>query len=136
MPFELHWEPGGVVRRYIGHMTVAERELSFDQICQDPRFDLLAYTITDYLAVTGYEIVPEATEEIAARHIAPLLTNPGVLIAAVATDPRIIAAIGHFKSLGFVEPKTYRVFPTLAEARAWIASSRPAARPPRARGLD
>lgn len=136
MPFELHWEPGGVVRRYHGHMTVAERERSFDLICQDPRFDLLSYSITDYLAVTDYEVTPAATEEIAARHIAPLLTNPGVLIAAVVSDPRIIAAIGHFKSLGFVPPETYRVFATMAEARAWIASSRPTARPPRARGID
>lgn len=136
MPFELHWEPGGVVRRYIGHMTVAERERSFDQICQDPRFDQLTYTITDYRDVTGYEITPAATEEIAARHIASLLTNPGILIAAVVTDPRIIEAIDHFISLGFVAPGIYRVFATMAEARAWIASRDSQPRPPCSRGID
>lgn len=136
MPFELHWEPGGVVRRYIGHMTVAEREASFDQICQDRRFDQLTYTITDYRDVTGYEITTEDTEEIAARHIAPLLTNPGILIAAVVTDPRIIGAIRHFIALGFVTPDIYRVFATMAEARAWIAGRDPQSRPLRARGID
>lgn len=136
MPFELHWEPGGVVRRYIGHMTAAERERSFDLICQDPRFDQLTYTITDYLAVTGYEITPTDTEEIAARHIAPTLTNPGILIAAVVTDARIIGAIAHFKSLGFVPPDSYRVFSTLTEARTWIAAHAARPRSGRTRHID
>lgn len=127
MPYAISWEPGGVHRRYVGHVTVAERERSFDEICADPRFDQLAFTITDYLSVSGYEIERAATEEIAARHIAPLRTNPHIVIAAVVTDPRIIEAIEHFISLRFIE-QDYRIFPTEAAARAWITSRQP---PPR-----
>jgi hypothetical protein len=129
MPYDLFWEPGGVVRRYFGDVTIAERERSFDAICQSPRFDQLTWSITDYLAVTTYEITPQATEEIAARHIAPLATNPNILIAAVVTAPHIVAAIEHFIALGFVE-QPYRIFATEAEARAWIASQSPSMRRP------
>ncbi len=135
MPYELHWEPHGVVRRYHGDVTIAERERSFDAICQAPWFDQLAWSITDYLAVTTYEITPQATEEIAARHIGPLATNPNIVIAAVVTDARIIEAIEHFIGLGFVA-QPYRIFATEAEARAWIALQKPGLRLPRLRRLD
>lgn len=135
MPYELHWEPGGVYRRYIGDVTIAERERSFDEICQAPWFEQLTWSITDYLAVDTYEITPSATEEIAARHIAPLATNPNIVMAAVVTDARIIAAIEHFIALGFVD-QPYRIFATVAEARAWIAGLQPGLRRPRQRRID
>ena len=124
MPYELNWEPHGVCRRYFGHVSIDERSRSFDLICSDTRFDALRYTITDYLEVDGYEVTDDATEEIAARHIGALLTNPQIVIAAVAVDPRVVAAIRHFISLGFIA-QPYEVFPTLAEARAWVAARLP-----------
>lgn len=132
MPFELSWEPNGVYRRYFGHVTIAERRRSFDAICADPRFDELRYTITDYLGVEGYDITREATAEIAAMHIAPLLTNPNIVIAAVAVDERIVAAIDHFIGLRFIA-QPYRVFATVDAARAWIEGQPPRLdpRPPR-----
>lgn len=128
MPFDITWEPGGVYRRYIGHVTAEERQRSFDQICGDARFDDLRYTITDYLGVTTYEISRANTEEIAARHVAPLRTNPYIAIAAVTTDPQIIAAIEHFIALRFIDAP-YRIFPTLADARQWALAQKGAHTP-------
>lgn len=122
MPFELHWEPRGVYRRYVGDVTIAERARSFELICGDRRFDCLRYTITDYLEVGHYEITSEATEEIAAMHIGPLRTNSRIVMAAVAVEPDIVAAIRHFIDLGFVT-QPYRIFGSVAEARAWIDAS-------------
>lgn len=119
MPFELTWEPRGVYRRYHGNVTIAERRRSLELICGDARFDDLRYTITDSLDATAYEIDPADTELTAALHIAPLRTNSRILIAAVAVDPRIVAAIEHFIALGFVT-QPYRIFPSLAEARRWV----------------
>lgn len=124
MPIELNWEPNGVCRRYFGRVTIDERRQSFDAICADPRFDDLRYTITDYLDVDDYEVTSEATAEIAALHIAPMLTNPNIVVAAVAVDARVIAAIEHFIALGFIE-QPYRIFATQAAARAWIAEQLP-----------
>jgi hypothetical protein len=122
MPFDLTWEPRGVYRRYWGDVTIAERRQSFERIFADARFDDLLFSITDYLDVGSYEITDEATEEIASLHVGATQTNPRVLIAAVVTDTRIIQAIEHFIALDMV-PTPYRIFPNLAEARAWIAQT-------------
>jgi hypothetical protein len=121
MPYKLMWEPSGLYRQYFGDVTIAERRASFNQICADPRFDQLRYSITDYLAVEGFETTAGATEELAAFHIAPLLTNPRVVIAAVATRPDIVADIQAFISHGFTS-RPYRVFATLDDARHWVST--------------
>lgn len=121
MPVELHWEPGGVYRCYVGDVTIAQRDRSFDTICADPRFDQLAWTITDYLAVTSYEISRPSTEEVAARHMAAFATNPNIVMAAVVLDRDIIAEIRHVIALGFFNQE-YRLFPTLDDARRWVTS--------------
>lgn len=121
MPCTLHWEPpDGVLRRCQGRVTAAERKASIERIFADARFDRLSYVITDYLGVTDYETARETNEEIAAMHVAPLLTNPGIVIAAVATQRAVLAGIAEFKALGFLGDHPYRVFATEAEARAWI----------------
>lgn len=122
MPFELHWEPRGVLRRFSGDVTIAERRRSFDLICGDRRFDDLRYAISDYLGVSAYEATPRATQEIAALHIAPLRTNPAILIAAVAVAPAVVAAVRDFMSLGYIS-QPYRLFETEADARVWIAGA-------------
>lgn len=127
MPYELQWEPRGVYRRYYGHVTIDERQRSFDEICADPRFNDLIYTITDYLGVEGYEITPEATEDIAAQHSLPLLRNPNIIIAAAVVDTQIVGAIEHFIAVKrFSQP--YRMFPSVEAARAWVAQDHDAPR--------
>ena len=98
------------------------------QVCSDERFEDLRFAITDYRDVEVYETSPQAIEETAALHIAPLLTNPKILLASVATDERVVAAIQHFISLDFIS-QPYQVFPTMEEARAWIENAHMATRP-------
>lgn len=124
MPYKLTWENSGVLRQYFGDVSIAERRASFDKICSDPRFDDLRYTITDYTAVQEYEVTTSATMEIAAMHIGPLFTNSRILITAVSNRPDITAAIHDFMALGIVAAP-YRVFQSVDEARAWIASLDP-----------
>ncbi len=124
MPFTLHWEHRGVYRKYFGDVTVAERTQSLQRICADPRFDDLCYSITCYLDVQAYESTPDDTRGVAALHIGPLMTNPRIIIAAVAVRPDILSHIDAFKATGFVR-QPYRVFGTLVEARDWIAQTHP-----------
>ena len=120
MPYELVWEPRGVLRRYFGDVTIAERRVSFESICGDARFDDLRHAITNYLEVGAYEVTAQATAEIAALHVGPLRTNPRIAMAAVATRPDIVAAIQDFIDHGFTRTP-YRVFATVDEARRWLS---------------
>jgi hypothetical protein len=119
MPFRLTWEPAGVYREYLGDVTVADRRASLEAICSDRRFDDLRYSITDFLAVRSYEVSRLASLEIAALHIAPLATNPSIVMAAVAQSSEHLLAIQQFKDHGLTRVP-YQVFPTLAEARLWV----------------
>ena len=119
MPYQLTWEPSGVYRRYSGDVSIAERRASLEEICSNPRFDDLRYSITDYLAVDKYEVTKASTAEIAALHIGPLTTNPRIVIAAVADRPDIVAAIRDFMDLAFTNAP-YRIFGSVDEARQWI----------------
>ena len=120
MPYRVIWEPAGVYRQYLGNVTIDERRRSFDEICGDSRFDDLRYTITDYLAVTSYELTSHATAEIAAMHVGPLITNPAIVMAAVADRADILEAIEEFKRHGFTDAP-YWSFRTLPDARRWVA---------------
>jgi hypothetical protein len=120
MPYHLTWEGRGVYRQYVGDVTIADRRASFEAICVDPRFDALRYAITDYRAVVAYEATRDATAEIAALHIGPLLTNPRIVMAAVADRADVISAIEDFIAHGFTTAP-YRVFRTVDEARLWIS---------------
>jgi hypothetical protein len=123
MPYEISWESQGVYRRYFGDVSAGERHASLDAICSDPRFDSLRYTITDYLDVGVYEQSIEDTELVAAKHIGPSLSNPRIVVAAVAARPDIIEAIEHFITLGMTD-LPYRIFSSVDAARQWIASNR------------
>ena len=123
MPYRLTWTPSGVYREYLGDVTIAERRRSFDAICSDRRFDTLLYSITDYLAVNSYEATPVATAEIAALHIGPFITNPRIVMAAVAVRPDILAVIEEFKAHRFTTVP-YRIFSTLVEATQWVRLGR------------
>lgn len=123
MPYQLTWETDGVYRQYVGDVTPAERRESLEIICRDRRFDDLRYTLTDYLSVQRYETDKNDTAEIAALHLAPLRTNPRIVIAAVAQRPDIVSAIRDFIALGFTKAP-YEVFDTIEAARHWIASVR------------
>ncbi|WP_132572577.1 hypothetical protein [Roseateles saccharophilus] len=105
-------------RRFFGDLKVADRRASLLEICRDPRFDELRYAITDYSDVQAYESTPAGTEEIAAMHVGPLLTNPRLIIAAVTDRAEILADIRYFKDRGFTRVP-YRVFATLDQARRW-----------------
>ncbi len=59
----------------------------------------------------------------AALHVGPMMINPSIVVAAVVTDERIVAAIRHFIALKFTE-QPYEIFATVNEARIWIAAVR------------
>jgi hypothetical protein len=119
MPYSLSWEPRGVVRRYHGDVSIAERLASFEAICRDPRFDELRYCITDYLAAGAFEVTAAATREMAAFHLGPHCSNPRIRIAAVAQRADVVAYVRDFIAQRLA-PQPYELFASLAEARRWL----------------
>lgn len=70
----------------------------------------------------------QATAEIAALHVGPLITNPKIALAAVVDRADILAAIAEFKRLAFTSAP-YESFRSLGHARTWLAGLMAGRRP-------
>lgn len=99
MPFELAWEPRGVVITYSG-LIVAEDVLECHRrIAADVRFDDLRYAIVDTLPVRSISLSGADVEEIDAFLRGPACTNPSIRVAFVATHPNVQRALKYYGAL-------------------------------------
>jgi hypothetical protein len=120
MPYELAWEPNGVVKRFFGHVTSAELLKAGTDTEGDARFDGYRYVINDFLDCTGFDITTDVVDEIAAIDEAASAINSKIRIAVVATAPEIIAAATQYANSPMNVYPT-RLFSTQADARSWLA---------------
>lgn len=125
MGYTITWGARGAVKHFFGEVTGNDVMRSVVEIERDARFDRLRYVINDLLAATAFSCSLQDVDEIAAIDLAASRTNANILIAAVATMPEIVAAARLYaESTMNVYPT--RVFATLEEAWAWIATTPPA----------
>ena len=119
MGYELSWESRGAVKRFFGHVTGNDILKSVVQIESDERFDEMRWVINDFLETTGLTVSPSELDEIAAIDGAAALVNPKIRIAIVTTNPDLISASDQYANSPMNSFPT-RIFPTQAEARAWL----------------
>lgn len=119
MPYELIWEPKGVIKRFYGNVSAGELLKAGIDTEADHRFDTYRYVINDFLDCTGIVVSPSVVDEIAAIDLAASASNARIKIAVVATAPEIIAVASQYADSDMNVYPT-RIFSTLAEARAWL----------------
>jgi len=128
MPCEIAWGQHGVYRRLHGTVTYHEIMTSIEQVGADSRFDELRYSINDFSTMSGSEVTDTDLEAIAAVLYGQAQTNSRILIAIVTSEAtaRMLA-----ERLGRLTIATYamQVFPTVANARAWINRELPLLNP-------
>ena len=121
MPHEISWEPHGVYIRFYGFVPFSELLDFFQSVAADPRFDDAWYYIDDYSGVASHAVRPEDVELIAGLEYAQMLSNPRMLRATVGASDDVRTLFDHYRETH--ERRDHlSMFPTLAEARAWIAS--------------
>lgn len=119
MPFELEWEPKGVVRKYTGHLTVPEFLRSVEEVHSDWRFDSLLYSLNDFSGVEKVDVDREAVETAAAHSIGATRSNRKLVLAIVATNPDVLALAKLFSSPPLSSfPAEF--FGSVSDARAWL----------------
>ena len=123
MPYRIRWEGHGVYRRFIGVITLAEFREATKEMRGDVRYDSIRYIISDYLdAQPGPEITERELRAYAEFERVHFYDSPDSVQAIVATDPKTVAYARYYQSLG-VSPYCIADFPTVAEARHWVASN-------------
>lgn len=121
MPYMMSWESKGVYAKFHGKCTVDDVKKVFEKISGDSRHDNLKFAIFDYLDVEHQNVTEAEIEEVAALDIGMTFTNPRIALASISTDKRILELWEHYKSVN-VLPHRLGIFPSVSEARAWIAS--------------
>lgn len=122
MPYEVRWELHGVYSRYYGNVTGEDMRRHIEEVCKDDRFEQHRYNILDFSDATDFSPTERELLINSGVLIAAAFTNHQVLIAAVVTRDNIREALERFHALG-TSPYEAKIFPTVAEARKWIAES-------------
>lgn len=126
MPFELIWEPKGLVRRYFGRLNASELLLPILASHVDPRFDSVRYVIDDCMNVTEVQMtareLSNVVGEISIHDNGASCSNGRIRFAIVATHPTLLeVARAYLASPIRVFPT--RVFSCLTPARRWVGAS-------------
>ena len=120
MPYETTWESNGVIQTFRGVVSSPELFDALKDIYNDPRMHSLRFIIRDFLDVevfdTGLKILLEG--RISSRMVHD--RAPDVVAAVVTTNPEIIEAMKAASAYG-LDAFPFRILPTVAEARQWIA---------------
>jgi hypothetical protein len=128
MPFNLNWEPHGVVVGYYGTVTTREVMMCHEEIAATPGFDDLRFAIVDTLLVTAVVIGDSDIPLINAFLRGPSLTNPNIGVVFVATHPDVLRVLSLYDA---VYPRAYQqtVSCSAEAARELIERSKPDFRP-------
>jgi hypothetical protein len=121
MPVQLTWEQHGLYRRFTDSVSSDFMVRVKEANLADERFDRLHYTICDFRDVAEFSSTPRDLDYLCALDRATALYRPQVCVAAVATDPRVAAAVQAMRDSG-VSPYPRGVFGSIEEARAWVGS--------------
>jgi hypothetical protein len=120
MSYQITSEPKGTVKTFYGSITGRELTDSSEKSHGNPHFDDLSYVINDFLGVTEVLVTKHDVEHIAATDSVAVRTNRRIRVAVVATNPMIVAFANQYASSRFAN-FPFRIFPTMAESRAWLA---------------
>ncbi|URI07926.1 hypothetical protein MW290_04895 [Aquincola tertiaricarbonis] len=99
MPYELSWEPRGVVVTYSGNLLHEELLERHQQIAADARFDDLRYAIVDTLPTQSLSLSRADVEEVDAFLRGPACTNPNIRVVFVATHPDVLRALADYDAM-------------------------------------
>jgi hypothetical protein len=122
MPYEVIWEPHGVLKRYWGHLSKAEHAASSGELYGDPRFDAVTYVINDFSAVESHSIDQDEIDSYNATRIGCATYKPKIRGALVATSPEMVALCQLIVDPLYASPHEVRMFLSLADARNWLKS--------------
>lgn len=122
MPYEISWEPHGIVWTFHGELTGEDATQANLDIYGDPRFDTLRYQIVDILGVEHFNLTKDIMDESASLDEAATFTKPHLVVAVIAATREAIEVAKMYQSAMTTASWKVQVFPNMEEARSWICS--------------
>lgn len=128
MPYEIRIEPGGVHKRFWGHVTGEELVASSLDLHESPGFEALHYSINDFLEVETYRIDDMDVRLVTSFTIDASHANARILIAILTCDPMVRALVQPFRRR-IQHSHPVGIFRSLDEARSWVQIQRKKLKP-------
>lgn len=120
MSYQNIWEKKGLHRTFTGKITGAEVLSSNLQAHGDERFDQLKYVLNDFTQIESFEVSEIDISIIAATDNAATLSNPGLKIAIVTTDEKLLSWANLY--LG-KSPYPCKIFNNTVNALSWVSTT-------------
>jgi hypothetical protein len=121
MPYDICWEPHGVLKIYVGHVTGAVFLQAVERVNAHPDFDSFRYVINDFTDCTSFEIESAVQDLAVAAAIGAQRSNPMLIAAFVATDKAILITLQNIADSAR-SGISVSVFQHLEGARRWVES--------------
>ncbi|MDR0777158.1 MAG: hypothetical protein LBE81_11060 [Azonexus sp.] len=120
MPYEIIWEPEGVLVTFSGRVTARDLINSARQMHADGRFDERHYVINKLPDDAGWELSEEAFVELSALHYGAYASHPNCRIVFVTTDATLAELIKRILTAPEMASYEIAVFDSPSTARNWL----------------
>jgi len=123
MDYEVTWEEAtnGFYARVTDWVTPESAAKLAHEFTSDPRYLDLRYAIIDLTDAPGHTFRRDHRNSVANAMVESIgagMSNRQIIEVAIATDPRML---NYLETYGGVTTRPFHIFPTLAEAREWLA---------------
>ena len=125
MPYELSWEPLGVVQRYSGVVSDEDLFAVTDQVNASSLFPDMKYQIVDFSVIENLDVSSAAVRAVADSDRKAAETNPDVKVAIITSAPfmRGMSNMYRLSHEGMGGSWTTEIFERQEDARAWAVPS-------------
>ncbi len=125
MPYDLNWEPSGVVFRFSGVVSDGDLIASNEKVYASTRFPSMKYQIVDFASIETLDVSNATVQAVAGMDERAAVMNSDVKVAIITSAPFVrgmsnIYALTHGARGGSWTTKT---FEREEDARAWAVPS-------------
>jgi hypothetical protein len=99
-------------------VTIDEFTASIAAVHNDPEFDLLRYSISDFLDVQSFSVDVKTVTMAVAYALGAAITNKSMKLAIVTVDPKVLELVELYAKR---VPYSLKTFSKLGDARDWVA---------------
>ncbi len=122
MPYELNWEPSGVVFRFSGDVSDEDLLASNGEVYASPLLPTLKYQIVDFSMIEKFDVSSATVRSVADSDRRASETNPDVKVAIITSAPFLrgmsnVYALSHEAKGG---TWTTQIFEREEGARGWV----------------
>ena len=120
MPYTLHWDGQGLVKKLTGFVSADEHVESTDASTSHPKFEEAKYIINDFSDISGHDVDRVAMEFIASIRLGASIKKSNLRVIYVSPNESIRSFVDELTIHPFDGSWETRSFKTMDEAQDWL----------------